>query len=65
MASLVWVRRKTFLCEVCGRVMEIGEEYEARCKECGADFCSNCGFEEGCVACAKSRLFRPEALAAV
>lgn len=58
MASLVWVRRKTNMCEVCGRVMEIGETYKGHCQNCGNDFCSNCHKEGVCKACAGSSLFR-------
>lgn len=59
MSSLVWVRRKTNLCELCGRVMEIGERYRGRCMNCGLDYCRNCEGEFGvCSACAKSSLFR-------
>ena len=59
MTSLVWVRRKTNMCEICGRVMCIGEDYKGRCKQCGSDFCRNCEEEKGiCRACFSSSLFR-------
>ncbi len=59
MTSLVWVRKKTNLCEICNRVMDIGERYRGRCLNCGLDFCRNCEGEYSvCLVCAKSSLFR-------
>jgi len=59
MTSLVWVRQKTNLCEVCNRVMNISEQYKGRCVNCNSDFCRNCDGEEGvCKECAKSSLFQ-------
>jgi|GEM_PF-4792156 len=57
MAALVWVRQKVYMCEICGRVMEIGEPYSGRCTNCGSDFCRNCHGEDGvCVFCMHSAL---------
>jgi hypothetical protein len=64
MASMVWVRRKTNLCEVCNRVMELGEDYKGRCSHCGSDFCENCAHENGiCTKCSNSSLFQASLLA--
>lgn len=41
MASSVWVRRKAHICELCGRVMDMGEEYALRMIT-GEDACKNC-----------------------
>lgn len=52
MASLVWVRRKVNLCEVCNRVMKECENYANRCPVCGSDYCKNCVTDTDlCITC--------------
>ncbi len=53
MASYAWVRRKTGVCEVCGRVMGVCEPYAGHCGVCKSDYCANCGSGGPCAACAK------------
>ncbi|MBN2517897.1 MAG: hypothetical protein JXB14_03550 [Candidatus Altiarchaeota archaeon] len=51
MASLALVDMEVNVCEACMRVMDVGEEYEAKCRFCGADVCKNCAVEGTCLKC--------------
>ena len=44
MASTVWKRVKVNVCEECGRVMDVGEQYAAKL-DSGEDLCKRCAWD--------------------
>ena len=44
MASTVWKRVKVNICELCGRVMDVGEPYTAKL-DSGEELCERCAWD--------------------